>query len=89
MCVHLQPKSRRDAAVGLRNTSPRLGVRSEQTGHSNVRSVLRHCVPNKGVPPLRCLCIYPSALCGGDGLLKAECFRRKVWKSHPASQTVY
>lgn len=30
-------------------------LRSEQPGHSNVRAVLRHSVPNKGLPPLRCL----------------------------------
>ena len=26
---------------------------TEQPGHLNVRAVLRHCVPNKGLPPLR------------------------------------
>ena len=26
----------------------------------NVRAVLRHCVPNKGVPPLRCLAAIPA-----------------------------
>ena len=35
----------------------------------NVRAVLRHCVPNKGLHPLRCLRSYPSTLCGGNNLL--------------------
>ena len=35
MCAHLRPKSRRDAAVGLRNTSPRPGVRGKQPGHAS------------------------------------------------------
>lgn len=35
----------------------------------NARAVLRHSVPYKGLPPLRCLCVYPSALCGGNSLL--------------------
>ena len=30
-------------------------LRSEQPGHLNVRAVLRHFVPNKGLHPLRCL----------------------------------
>ena len=33
--------------------------------------------------------IYPSALCGGNNLLSADRPRRKVWKSHTVSQTVY
>ena len=28
-------------------------LRSKQTGHSNVRAVLRHCVLNKWLHPLR------------------------------------
>ena len=33
---------------------PRMCVlRSEHPGHLNVRAVLRHCVPNKGLHPLR------------------------------------
>ena len=28
-------------------------LRSEQLGHLNVRGVLRHCVPNKGLHHLR------------------------------------
>lgn len=31
--------------------------------------VLRCVAPYKGVPPLRCLCSYPSALCSGNSLL--------------------
>ena len=41
----------------------------EQPGHLNVRAVLRHFIPNKGVPPLRCHSSYPSALCSGNSLL--------------------
>ena len=52
LCAHLRPKSRL-AAVGLRNASLRLGVRSQQPGHLNVRAVLRHFVPYKGLHPLR------------------------------------
>ena len=34
--------------------NPRMCVlRSERPGHLNVRAVLRHCVPNKGLHPLR------------------------------------
>src|SRR5699024_1805972 len=35
----------------------------------NVRAVLRHCVPNEGLAPLRCVRSYPSTLCGGNNLL--------------------
>ena len=42
---------------------------TQQPGHLNVRAVLRHSVPYKGLPPLRRLCVYPSALCGGNSLL--------------------
>ena len=34
-------------------------LRSEQPGHLNVRAVLRHCVPNKGLRSLAPLCGYP------------------------------
>ena len=44
-------------------------LRGEQPGHSNVRAVLRHFVPYKGLHPLRCLRSYPSALCSGNNLL--------------------
>ena len=44
-------------------------LRGRQPGHLNVRAVLRHFIPNKGVPPLRCLSSYPSALCSENGLL--------------------
>ena len=37
-------------------------LRSRQPGHSTVRAVLRHFVPNKGLHPLRRLRVYPSAL---------------------------
>lgn len=35
----------------------------------NVRAVLRHSVPYKGLHPLRRLRVYPSALCSGNRLL--------------------
>ena len=60
MCAHLRPKSRRIAAVGLRNTSLRLGVRGDQPGYSNVRAVLRHSVPYKGLHPLRRYAAIPA-----------------------------
>ena len=44
-------------------------LRGRQPGPPNVRAVLRHSVPYKGLPPLRRLCVYPSALCGGNSLL--------------------
>lgn len=44
-------------------------LRGGQPGQPNVRAVLRHSVPYIGLPPLRRLCVYPSALCGGNSLL--------------------
>ena len=44
-------------------------LRGRHPGRLNVRAVLRHFVPYKGVPPLRRLRVYPSALCGGNSLL--------------------
>ena len=44
-------------------------LRSRQPGRLNVRAVLRHFVPYKGVPPLRCHSSYPSALCSRNSLL--------------------
>ena len=44
-------------------------LRGRQLGQPNVRAVLRCVAPYKGVPPLRCLCSYPSALCSGNSLL--------------------
>ena len=44
-------------------------LRGRQPGQPNVRAVLRHSVPYKGLPPLRRLRVYPSALCGGNSLL--------------------
>ena len=44
-------------------------LRSRQPGRLNVRAVLRHFVPNKGLHPLRRLRVYPSALCSGNSLL--------------------
>ena len=52
MCAHLRPKSRRNAAVGLRNASLRLGVRGrtprthECPGHfASLRSEQGGCTP--------------------------------------------
>lgn len=44
-------------------------LRGRQLGQTNVRAVLRHSVPHKGLHPLRRLRVYPSALCGGNSLL--------------------
>ena len=44
-------------------------LRSLQPGQTNVRAVLRHSVPYKGLHPLRRLRVYPSALRGGNSLL--------------------
>ena len=44
-------------------------LRGRQPGQTNVRAVLRHFVPYKGVPPLRCHSSYPSALCSENSLL--------------------
>ena len=44
-------------------------LRGRQPGRLNVRAVLRHSVPYKGLDPLRRLRVYPSALCGGNSLL--------------------
>ena len=44
-------------------------LRGRQPGQPNVRAVLRHSVPYKGLHPLRRLRVYPSALCSGNRLL--------------------
>ena len=44
-------------------------LRGRQPRYLSITAVLRHFVPYKGVPPLRCLCSYPSALRGGNHLL--------------------
>ncbi len=44
-------------------------LRGRQPGQPNVRAVLRHSVPYKGLHPLRRLRVYPSALCSGNNLL--------------------
>ena len=44
-------------------------LRGRQPGRLNVQAVLRHSVPSKGLPPLRCHSSYPSALCSENGLL--------------------
>ena len=40
-------------------------LRGRQPGRLNVRAVLRHFIPNKGVPPLRCSLFASS---GGSGI---------------------
>ena len=47
-------------------------LRGRQLGQPNVRAVLRYSVPYKGLPPLRRLCVYPSALCGGGNSLLVQ-----------------
>lgn len=44
-------------------------LRSLQPRRLNVRAVLRHFVPNKGLHPLRRLRVYPCPLCSGNNLL--------------------
>lgn len=44
-------------------------LRGRQPGQLTVLAVLRHFVPYKGLHPLRRLCVYPCALCGGNCLL--------------------
>ena len=44
-------------------------LRGRQPRYLSITAVLRHFVPYKGLPPLRCLCSYPSALRGGNHLL--------------------
>ena len=44
-------------------------LRSRQPGRLNVRAVLRHSIPYKGLHPLRRLRVYPSALYSGNSLL--------------------
>ena len=44
-------------------------LRGRQPGHLEVRAVLRHFVPYKGLYPLRCLRSYPGALCNENNLL--------------------
>ena len=53
-------------------------LRGEQPGHSNVRAVLRHCVPNKGMPPLRCLRHLSQRTLQRKQSADADCPRRKV-----------
>ncbi len=48
----------------LASETPRCGsvCETEQLVHLNVRGVLRHCVPNKGLHPLRRESGYPCRL---------------------------
>ena len=52
-------------------------LRGRQPGRLSVRAVLRRVAPYKGVPPLRRLRIYPSALCSGNSLLAQTIFAAK------------
>ena len=58
-------------------------LRGRQPGQTNVRAVLRHFVPNKGLHPLRCHSSYPSALCSGNSLLTQTIPTAKSEKSIP------
>ena len=40
---------------------------TEQPGHLNVRAVLRHCVPSKGLHPLRRYAAIRAHLVSGNG----------------------
>ena len=58
---------------------PRMCVlRSEHPRHLNVWGVLRHCVPNKGMPPLRCLRHLSQRTLQRKQSADADCPRRKV-----------
>ena len=57
-------------------------LRSLSPGQLRVRAVLRHCVPYKGLHPLRRLCGYPCPLRIGNNL-----FAQTV--SHPKPKTQY
>ena len=58
---------------------------TEQSGHLNVRTVLRHYVPNKGLRPLRCFaailvdinCLMTTPLMAGWSFISAVF---PVWK---------
>ena len=58
-------------------------LRGRQPGQPNVRAVLRHSVPSKGLPPLRCHSSYPSALCSENGLLAQTVPAAKSEKTVP------
>ena len=58
-------------------------LRSRQPERLNVRAVLRHFVPYKGLHPLRRLRVYPSALCSGNSLLAQTMPAAKSEKSIP------
>ena len=53
-------------------------LRGEQPGHLNVRAVLRHCVPYKGLHPLRCLAAISAHFAA-----ETICFQQTV----PAAKT--
>ena len=73
MCAHPRPKSRRNATVGLRNISPRLGVRSEQPGRLKSGLFCVTAFRTRGCTPCDACGIYPSATyCTLSGLHPAE-----------------
>ena len=53
----------------LASETPRCGsvCEAEYPGNLNVRSVLRHCVPNKGLHPLRRYAAILADLVSGNG----------------------
>ena len=46
---------------------------TEQPGHLNVRGVLRHCVPNKGLHPLRRFTAILADLVSRNGFANHSC----------------
>ena len=53
----------------LASETPRRGsvCETEPPGHLNVRGALRHCVPNKGLHPLRRYAAILADLVSGNG----------------------
>ena len=67
-------------------------LRDRQPGQPNVRAVLRHFVPNKGLHPLRRLRAYPSGLCSENGLLAQTIstakFENSISSRRPSTENV-
>ena len=59
MCAHLRPKSRRVAAVGLRNASLRLGVRGRTPRTPECPGRFASLRSEQGAASLAPLCGYP------------------------------
>ena len=62
MCAHLRPKSRRVAAVGLRNASLRLGVRGRTPRTPECPGCFASLRSEQGTASLAPLCGYPCRL---------------------------